>query len=86
MFFLPFLDSNPPKFCTIYSISVIVQITIHFVVRHQIYDEYGKVVFSKEVKDNPDRGVMRSYKKTVKSFYDAIADGQLYKCRESGPT
>ena len=86
MFFSAILGSNPPKFCTIYSISVVIQITIHFVDRHQIYDEYGKVVFSKEVKDDPDRRIMRSYKKTVKSFYDAIADAQLYKCRESGPT
>ena len=42
------------------------------------------MVFSKEVKDNPDRSVRRSYKKTIKSFYDVIADGRLYKCSDGG--
>ena len=56
-------------------------IIIHF--RHQIFDEYGKVVFSKEVNDNPGDKVLNRYK-NIDSLYDAIVDGRLYKCRDGG--
>ena len=49
-----------------------------FTVRHQIFDEYGKVIFSKEVKDNPGPVPLNSYK--IERLYDVIADGRLYKC------
>ena len=52
--------------------------------RHQIFDEYGKVVFSKEVKDKPGYTVLNNYREYINSFYDAIVDGRLYKCRDGG--
>ena len=39
------------------------------------------MVFSKEVEDNPGDAVLKKYK-NIKSFYDAIIDGVLYKCRD----
>ena len=48
--------------------------------RHQIFDEYGKVVFNKEVKDKTFYMILNSYKDYIQSFYDAIVDGRLYKC------
>jgi len=48
--------------------------------RHQFYDEYGKVIFSKEVEDKPGYTISSKYK--VKCFCDAIVDGRLYKCND----
>lgn len=58
-----------------------IRLIIHF--RHQIFDEYGKVVFSKEVNDHPGDRVLNRYK-SIDSRYDAIVDGRLYKCRDEG--
>ena len=41
------------------------------------------MVFSKEVNDNPGDTVLNRYK-NINSFYDAIVDDRLYKCRDGG--
>ena len=57
---------------------------MQFIYRHQIFDEYGKVVYNKEVKDKTFYLILNSYRDYIQSYYDAIFDGQLYKCSNGG--